>query len=276
MGNRATTHVGPLGSAIHVLRADAQTIEQLAALDWSRHFRRVCLDPVRGLITLMSPSWLHEDLTGIFDEIVDVAADGLGRVSKRLRSTRLRGRGEPPGTGMEPDCTFYIGERADGFLTALAEGEAAADEYLERNAPDLVVEVELTNADTGKAERYGQMGVRELWRLHGRKGSREITADFLALQPEGAPRLLPASQVLEGLTPADVCEAVEGVRFGRTRAERTEAVARIVRRRGALRVREDSDSAAGSGPRLGFLAGQIRVPDDFDHMGTKAIQSLFE
>ena len=52
---------------------------------------------------------------------------------------------------MEPDCTFYIGERADGFLTALTEGEAAADEYLEHTAPDLVVEVELTNADAGKA-----------------------------------------------------------------------------------------------------------------------------
>ena len=239
MNDQATMHVGPLGSAIHVLRADAQTIEQLAAVDWSRHFRRVCLDPVRGLVTLMSPSRLHEDLSRIFDDIVDEAADRLGRASKPLGSTRLRGRGEPPGTGMEPDCTFYVGERADGYQVALMEGEAAADAFLEDTAPDLVVEVELTNADAGKVERYGQMGVRELWRLHGRKGSRELQADFLALRPEGAPRPLDASRVLEGLTPADVCEAVEGVRSSRTRAERTEAVARIVRRRGAVRVRED-------------------------------------
>ena len=239
MNDRATMHIGPLGSAIHVLRADAGTIAELAAIDWSRHFRRVCLDPVRGLITLMSPSRLHEDLSDIFDDIVDVAADRLGRASKGLRSTRLRGRGEPPGTGMEPDCTFYVGERADGYQAALMEGEAAADAFLEHTAPDLVVEVELTNADAGKAERYGQMGVRELWRLHARKGSRDITADFLALQSEGAPRLLTASQVLEGLTPADVCEAVQGVRFGRTRTERTEAVARIVRRRGVVRISEE-------------------------------------
>ena len=239
MNDRATMHVGPLGSSIHVLRADAQTVEQLAEIDWNRHFRRVCLDPVRGLITLMSPSRLHEDLSDIFGDIVDAAADSLGCASKGLRSTRLRGRGEPPGTGMEPDCTFYVGERADGYQTALTEGEAAADAFLEHTAPDLVVEVELTNADAGKAERYGQMGVRELWRLHGRKGSREISADLLALHPEDAPRLLAASQVLEGLTPADVCDAVEGVRFGRTRAERTEAVARIVHRRGAVRVSEE-------------------------------------
>ena len=256
MNDHATMHVGPLGSAIHVLRADAQTIEQLAAIDWNRHFRRVCLDPVRGLITLMSPSRLHEDLSEIFGEIVGSAADALGRASKGLRSTRLRGRGEPPGTGMEPDCTFYVGERADGYQVALVEGEAAADAFLEHTAPDLVIEVELTNADAGKVERYGQMGVRELWRLHGRKGSREIAADFLALHPEGAPRLLAASHVLEGLTPADVCEAVEGVRFGRTRAERTEAVARIVHRRGAVRVSEDEAAYGVSVEAVSATAGE--------------------
>ena len=240
MKHQSTMHVGPLGSAIHVLHADAHTIEQLAAIDWSRHFRRVCLDPVRGLITLMSPSRLHEELSGIFDEIVGGAADTLGRASKGLCSTRLRRSDEPPGTGMEPDCTFYIGERADDYLAALMEGESAADAFLEHTAPDLVIEVELTSADAGKAERYGQMGVRELWRLHGRKGSRELAADFLALHPEEAPHFLATSQVLEGLTPADVCEAVEGVRFGRTRADRTEAVARIVGRRGAVRAREEA------------------------------------
>ena len=245
MNDQATMHVGPLGSTVHVLRADAHTVEQLAAIDWSRHFRRVCLDPVRGLVTLMSPSRLHEDLSGIFDEIVSGAADALGCASKGLRSTRLRRHDEPPGTGMEPDCAFYIGERADGYLAALREGESAADLFLEHTAPDLVVEVELTNADAGKAERYGQMGVRELWRLRARRGSQKIAADFLALQGEDAPRQLAASRVLEGLSPAEVCEAVEGVRFGRTRAERTEAVARIVRRRGAVHVREEESPYRG-------------------------------
>ncbi len=255
MNDHATMHVGPLGSAIHVLRADAQTIEQLAAIDWNRHFRRVCLDPVRGLITLMSPSRLHEDLGRIFDDIVDEAADSLGRASKPLRSTRLRGRGEPLGTGMEPDCAFYVGERADAYQAALMEGEAAADAFLESTAPDLVVEVELTNADAGKVERYGQMGVGELWRLYGRKGSRELRADFLALRPGGTARPLDASRVLDGLTPADVCEAVEGVRSSRTRTERTEAVARIVRRRGTLRVREEEATYPADPDSLSTVAG---------------------
>ena len=51
----ATMHTGSLGSTTHAIRADADTVAELAAIDWSRHFRPVCLDPVRGLITLMSP-----------------------------------------------------------------------------------------------------------------------------------------------------------------------------------------------------------------------------
>ena len=43
-----------------------------------------------------------------------------------------------------------------------------------------------------------------------------------------------------------------------------------------VKVTAVSAPAAGSGRRLGFLAGRIRVPDDFDRMGTEALQSLFE
>ena len=33
--------------------------------------------------------------------------------------------------------------------------------------------------------------------------------------------------------------------------------------------------ATGQTKRLGFMAGQIAVPDDFDHMGAEAIEQLF-
>ena len=256
----ATMHEGPLGSTIHVLRADPGTIAELAAIDWNRCFRRVCLDPVRGLITLMAPSHLHEDLAEIVGHIVEVAADTVGRRSKGLRSTRLRREGEPPGTGMEPDCAFYVGERADAYRAASAEGEAAAEAFLRHTGPDLVVEVEITSADEGKIERYGQMGVRELWRLRGQTGTRALEADFLALRRDGRPRLLSASQVLDGFTPADVCDAVEPVRAGGTLAERIEAVARIVRRRqrSSLRVREEPASYTAT--PVGLMANPAREP----------------
>ena len=80
----------------------------------------------------------------------------------------------------------------------------------------------------------------------------EETPFELALEPGVAPRSLAASEVIQGLQPADVCEAVEGVRQGLSRDERTEAVARIVRRRklNIFRVRdepagEDHEAAGG-------------------------------
>ena len=241
MSDFATSHVGPLGSAVHVLHASPATVAELAAVDWNRHFRRVWLDAARGLIVLMAPSGLHEGLTGILDQIADIAGSSLTGASKGLRNTRLRRPEEPPGTGMEPDAAFYVGARARAYRDALAEGEAAADAYVERTAPDLVVEVEITHADEGKIGRYAELGVRELWRFEGRKGSRDLRADFLALARGGPPRDLVASEVLPGLTPADVCEAVDGIRLSLTSAERMEVVARIVRRRqhASARVREE-------------------------------------
>ena len=254
MSRSPTTTVGPLGSTIHSLQADPDTIAALAAVDWNRQFRRVCLDPARGLITLMAPSRLHDDLAGIFVDIVDIATEAFGRPSKGLLTTRLRGRGDPPGTGMEPDCAFYVGERATGYRAALIDGAAQADTFLEEIAPDLVVEVEITNVDQGKIERYRDIGVRELWRIHARRGSNNLGAEFLALQPGRPPRSRITSEVIKGLQPTDVCEAVEGVRRGLTRSERTEAVAGIVRRRkrNIFRVRDEapdgSGDEAGTGP----------------------------
>ena len=244
-------HTGPLGSQVHVLRADAGTVTALAAIDWNRWFSRVCLDPVRGLVVLMTPSHLHENLARIFDDIVDAAAS----VSKRLGSTRVRARNEPAGTGMEPDCAFYLDERARGYRAALVEGEAAADSFVERTPFDLVVEVEITNADEGKIARYGDIGVRELWQLHGRKGTHDLRADFFALHPGRPPRRLAASVVLTGLTPGDVCEAADSLRLCLTRDERTEAVARIVRRRRRASVRAREADAPYAAP-----PGQVLAP----------------
>ena len=237
----STMHTGPLGSTIHVLRADAETITELAAIDWSRHFRRVCLDPVRGIITLMSPSSLHEDLGSVFDDIVNATGSALAGAVKKLRSPRIRGKGEPPGTGMEPDCAFYVGQRAIGYREAVFEGDATAMAYVERTSPDLVVEIELTNADEGKARRYGDLGVREMWRLHGIRNSWQFRVEFLELSPGSTPRRLGASEVLEGLTSDDVREAADGVRRSLTSTEAIEAVTRVVRkrRRASVRVREE-------------------------------------
>ena len=266
MQQPATMYTGPLGSTFHILRADPETVTALAAIDWNRHFRRVCIDPARGFITLMSPSFPHEKLSDFLDHVVDVAGEKIAGTVEVLRSTRLRRRGDPPGAGMEPDCAFYLGERARAFRAAVAEGVEAVDTFIEHTAPDLVVEVEITNVDASKTERYAEMGVRELWRLHGDRKLWEFRAEFLALRPGSAPRRLDASEVLEGLTPDDVREAVDGVRDGETRDARTKAVERVVQRRrdDMVRVREEaaaySADRVAANTRIGAIRSKTRSP----------------
>ena len=251
-GREATMSTGPLGSTLHVLRADAATIAELAAIDWTSRFRRVRLDPHGGLVTLMAPSRLHDELATIFGNLVDIAGSMLSGAVKALATARLREPGAPPGTGMEPDCAFYFGENARAYREALARGREAADAFFEKTAPDLVVEVELTNADRDKIDRYASLGVRELWLLRHRGGDELPEAEFLALRPGASPRPLAASNVLGGLVPTDVREALTGLRLSVTRAEQAETVTAVVRRRqrASVRVQEETAPyvpAAGAG-----------------------------
>ena len=242
MSRPVTTHTGPLGSTLHVLRADAGTVAALAAIDWNRHFTLVGLDPVRGLITLMSASNRHGLWSVMLDDVVDIAGSTLTGASRGLRHSRLRGPGEPPDTGVEPDGSYYLGERVGGYIAAITEGDEAADAYFERTPPDLAYEVELMDADEGKVERYAELGVRELWLLHARKGTWDFRVEFLSLRPGCAPRRLDASEVLEGFTPEDVYEAEAGSRLCMNLADRMEVVNNIARRRGgdSARVRESA------------------------------------
>ena len=43
-----------------------------------------------------------------------------------------------------------------------------------------------------------------------------------------------------------------------------------------VKVTALSQNESGSAQRLGFMRGEINVPDDFDVMGAKEIQNLFE
>ena len=241
MKERPTRFVGPLGSTILHLRADGATVAAVAGLDWNRWFGRVRLDPLREVITLMSPSLPHEELTKVFESIVEGAAETLALAVSGLRHTRLRRSKEPPGTGVEPDAAFYIGERARAYREALDEGFAEAEAFVERTGPDLVVEVEVTHADEGKVERYRDLGVREFWRARGSRTRKEVEVGFFSLAAGSAPKPVEVSTVLPGLVPVDVCEAVDAVLRSGDSRDRRRAVARIVRRRQepAFRVNEE-------------------------------------
>jgi len=183
-------------------------------------------------------------LANAIDKIVDHATGIHGRASTGLRSTQFRRQDEPLGTGLEPDCSFLIGERVYGYIAALKHGEAAAEAFILETPPDLVVEVELTHAETGKPERYGQLGVSEIWLLNANAKREIVGAEFLALHPLNAPQAIQVSRVLPGIKPAQIVKAIEGVRLAATREERWAAVEHVIGTRGAVRIEDESAAYA--------------------------------
>ncbi len=230
-----TVRKNSLGSDYIAFQADEATVLTLSKSNLDHFFQRVILDPVRGLIMLMSPSRAHEVLSGRLDTVVEEMADELNMASTPMRSTRWRSPGEPENTGVEADCCFYLGENATTYLQAEAQGDAAADAYALAHPPDLVVEVGVTHVDKKKQDYYRRIGVPEHWQVNydSNASAPPVTVTFMALQPNEDPRPLSVSAILPDMQPADVGEAVEALRDPRfnTLKKRREAIREIIRSR---------------------------------------------
>ena len=182
--------------------ADPDFIAGLARSDIQKSFRRVTLDPARGLVLLMSPARAHERASEIAGDAIKGMAALLEIPLVSLRSARWRKRSDPPNTGPEADCCFYVGDRARHYLAAEAKSEAAADRFVLDNPPDLVVEVGVTHVDSEKLAVYQDRGVPEYWQLDRDKEGRTQEIRFVALPQAREPEPLQASGVLPGITPA--------------------------------------------------------------------------
>ena len=101
-------------------------VAQLAAMDFpnpSLPFRRVSIDPVRGVAVMMAPSRLHERIAARLDKVAEGlggGARGGGLRVEQLRGTRWRDREGPQGAGAEADCAFYVGKTAEAYIRAEA------------------------------------------------------------------------------------------------------------------------------------------------------------
>ncbi len=193
---------GSLGSVFWQMRAPPHAVGWLASeADWNRLGKRVLIDPIEGLISWMSPSRAHESFARAADKVVDRAGERLGLRVKALGGGRWRQRpDDPPNTGMEADASFYIGPKADQWLEAFESGgRTAAAAFEERTPPDLVVEIEWTNADRKKPSRYAELGVHEMWRVQGDDESDGIAAEIIDLLAKGGPRPVEESALFRGL-----------------------------------------------------------------------------
>lgn len=182
-----TPLTGSFGSTFCQIRVHPDIVPELAEkVDWNRLGRRVIIDPLQGLIAWMTPSSEHAGYAAAADKVAECAGDIKGLRIKALRDTRWRQRpGDPRNTGMEPDACFYVGATADGWRAARERGRADARVFEARTPPDLVVEIEWTQIDGGKALRYAELGTREMW-LAERRGE-GVAAEILDLQAAGGP-----------------------------------------------------------------------------------------
>ena len=201
---------GSLGSDFWQINVPPELIPVLAReFDWNRMGRRVMIDAQEGIIAWMSPSSTHEILGKATDLTVRMAGAVLNKHVREMGGTRWKGPNDPEKGGLEPDEAFYFGDKAAAWYEADRKGgEEAVHDFEARTPPDLVVEVEVTRLDVNKPHRYAVLGVREMWRVDSKRGIKHLQVEILDLLGGNQPRTVTASQVLEGLSAADLPSAL--------------------------------------------------------------------
>jgi Uma2 family endonuclease len=111
-----------------------------------------------GVLEITMPLEGHERSARLIELFIRVLVVELGMKVKTMGSTTLDR--EDLLKSAEPDNGYYIQNFA---LVADHEVDLNVDP-----APDLVVEVDITNTDVNKNNLYASMGVPEFWRFNGR------------------------------------------------------------------------------------------------------------
>ena len=198
-----------LGSPYVVIETDSDTVTTLAREKAVNTFRRVLLDPVRGLVMLMTPTSQHELLTKATDRLVSKMTERLGIPCELLGATRW---GNAVKGSVEADDCYYIGDKAVGYVAARKEGYSAISEFTASNKPDLVVEVTVSHYDAVKVENYRKLNVPEYCQLKARKDKwghlTDSDIEFLNLQAASGPTSIRVSEKLPGMTPAMLADCM--------------------------------------------------------------------
>ncbi len=108
----------------------------------------------------MAPASTHEKPKSVLHTLVGVLRDELDIDVESLGSTTLKK--ELRATGAEPDDCFYVQN------APLVIGKEEFD-FQRDPPPDIVVEVDRTNASLDKFPIYAGLGVPEIWRLARRR-----------------------------------------------------------------------------------------------------------
>ncbi|MBZ5562210.1 MAG: Uma2 family endonuclease [Acidobacteriia bacterium] len=152
----------------------------------------------RGVLEIMSPSAEHErynlmiaDLIGVLADEMDVEMLGLGATTFKRQDLEC---------GFEADSCFYV----QNFERVRNKERI---DLATEPAPDLVIEIEITNPSINKLALFAEFGVPEVWRydgfrlemfqlLSGRCGAREESAAFPGVSATVLTQLLQQGKAL--------------------------------------------------------------------------------
>lgn len=120
--------------------------------------RSVRLTFNRGVLEIMSPKRLHEQITRLVDMVVTLLAFELGLNVDNCGAMTLRVASAE--RGGEPDSCFYIANEA------IVRGVDEIDLQV-HPPPDIVLEVDITSPSLDKFGLYLAARVPEVWRFDG-------------------------------------------------------------------------------------------------------------
>ncbi len=136
---------------------DWHAFKQIQSLLTERTRARFTYDD--GVLEITVPLETHERSARLIERFILILITEMGMKIKTMGSTTLER--EDLLRSAEPDNGYYIQNYS---LVADHEVNLNVDP-----APDLVVEVDITNSDLNKNALYASMGVPEFWRFNGRE-----------------------------------------------------------------------------------------------------------
>ena len=148
------TLIAPPNEIIHLSGISWQTYETLLE---ELSDRRLRLTYNRGNLEIMAPSPEHEFSKTLIGRFVETLAEESEIQIYPLGSTTFK---RPQLSGAEPDECFYI------YNIEAVRGKKRLD-LTKDPAPDLVIEIDVTNSSYNRLQVYADLGVAEVWIYNG-------------------------------------------------------------------------------------------------------------
>ena len=142
-----------------------------------------------GVLEMMSPSKLHEQLSHLVGRLIDAWTEELDIDIQGCRSMTFK-RADLE-KGFEPDNCYYVS--SEPLVRQKTELDLAADP-----PPDLAVEIDVTRKSIAKMPLLAAFGVPEVWRYDGRNLQVfELTAEGEYVPRQSSPSFpgLPVAEV---------------------------------------------------------------------------------